>query len=119
MTDSDYLNLAEAVLQAVEAACDHLNATLDVDIDNQRTGGMVTLVFANQTQIVVNLQKPLHEVWLAAKAGGFHYQFHSGQWIENKTHTEFFEQLSRCASQQAGQSLRFTPALAGPASQAG
>ena len=34
---------------------------------------MVTLSFPNGTQIVVNLQKPLHEVWMAAKAGGFHY----------------------------------------------
>jgi CyaY protein len=43
-----------------------INDDTDADVDNQRTGGMVTLVFANRSQIVVNLQKPLHEVWMAA-----------------------------------------------------
>ena len=72
MTDLEYLNQAEALLNAVEAHCDRMNDESDADIDNQRVGAMVTLSFANRSQIVINLQKPLQEVWLAAKAGGFH-----------------------------------------------
>ncbi|OIP23448.1 MAG: iron donor protein CyaY, partial [Comamonadaceae bacterium CG2_30_60_41] len=66
MTDSDYMDHAERLLKAVEAACDRINESTDADIDNQRSGGMVTLVFADRSQIVINLQKPLHEVWVAA-----------------------------------------------------
>ncbi len=101
------MSQAESLLKAIEAACDRLNEATDADIDNQRSGGMVTLVFANRSQIVINLQKPLHEVWMAAKAGGFHYQFDGKQWMDSKGSGEFFAALSRCASAQAGCALSF------------
>lgn len=113
MSDLDtlgYLDYAEAVLQAVEIACDRINDQSDADVDNQRSGGMVTLTFENRSQIIINLQKPLQEIWMAARAGGFHYKYVSGQWLDTKTSQEFFNELSRYASQQAGQPLRFASA---------
>ena len=108
MTDIEYQDRAEALLRAVELSCDRLNESTDADIDNQRVGGMVTLTFANRSQIVINLQKPLHEVWMAARAGGFHYK-HDGQgWMDTKGQGEFFAHLSRCASEQAGEPLNFS-----------
>jgi CyaY protein len=68
---------------------------------------MVTLVFANRSQIVINLQKPLHEIWLAAKCGGFHYQFDGAKWMDTRGQGEFFASLSRYASEQSGQTLVF------------
>lgn len=107
MSDLEYLDRAEAVLNAVETACDRINDESDADVDNQRTGGMVTLTFENRSQIIINLQKPLQEIWLAARAGGFHYKYVSGQWLDTKTGVEFFKNLSRYASEQAGQPLLF------------
>ena len=109
MTDIEYLNHAEVLLRAVEAQCDRLNNTDGVDIDNQRVGGMITLTFANRSQIIINLQKPLHEVWLASKAGGYHYHYLEGRWQDTKGQGEFFEELSRHASHQSGMALQFTP----------
>ena len=108
MTDLEYQDLAESALRAVETACDRINDETDADIDNQRTGGMITLTFSNRSQIIINLQKPLQEIWMAAKAGGFHYKFHEGQWRDTKDSSEFFTGLSHYASEQAGQSLVFT-----------
>ena len=110
MTDSEFMDLAERVLKGVEASCDRINDNTQADIDNQRTGDMVTLVFANRSQIVINLQKPLHEIWLAARSGGYHYKFESGQWMDTKGQGEFFVNLSRFASEQAGCSLEFAGA---------
>jgi len=107
MTDTEYMDRAEALLRAVEQVCDRINDESDADIDNQRVGGMVTLTFANRSQIVINLQKPLHEVWLAARCGGFHYKFDAGLWMDTKGQGEFWESLSRYASEQSGQALRF------------
>lgn len=108
MTDLEFLDRAEAVLRAIEVNCDRINAQSDADIDNQRTGGMVTLVFLDGSQIVVNLQKPLHEIWLAARAGGFHYKFDGQRWMDTKGQGEFFASLSRYASEQAHMPLVFT-----------
>jgi CyaY protein len=108
MTDTEYQDRAEALLKAVELACDRLNEATDADIDNQRVGGMITLTFANRSQIIINLQKPLHEVWLAARAGGFHYKFDGAAWMDTKGNGEFFANLGRYASEQAGVPLSFS-----------
>lgn len=108
MTDTDYMDRAEALLRAIELCCDRINDDGDADIDNQRVGGMVTLTFANRSQIIINLQKPLQEVWLAARAGGFHYRFDGTAWSDTKGQGEFFAHLSRFASEQAGQPLTFS-----------
>lgn len=107
MTDLEFLDHAEALLAAVESACDRLNEDTDADIDNQRVGGMVTLTFRDRSQIVVNLQKPLHEVWLAARSGGYHFRLVDGRWQDTKGQGEFFEVLARNASAQSGLNLRF------------
>lgn len=107
MTDLEYLDHAEALLEAIEASCDRMNDDSDADIDNQRVGGMITLVFSNKSQIVINLQKPLQEVWMATKAGGYHYRLKDGQWMDTKGAGEFLSELSRQASTQAGMALQF------------
>ncbi len=109
MTDLDYQNRAEAALSAIESACDRINDETDADVDNQRTGGMITITFANHSQIIINLQKPLQEIWMAARAGGFHYKFVGTEWRDTKDAGELFAGLSRYASEQAGQPLIFKP----------
>ncbi|MCE2780642.1 iron donor protein CyaY [Limnohabitans sp.] len=109
MTDLEFLDQAERLLAGIENSCDLLNDAADVDIDNQRVGGMVTLTFPNRSQIIVNLQKPLHEVWLAARCGGFHYQFDGTVWQDTKGQGEFWQSLSRYASEQSGRTLWFKP----------
>ncbi len=106
MTDTEYLQHAEALLSAVEASCDRINDVTDADIDNQRVGGMITISFANRSQIIINLQKPLQEVWMATKAGGFHYKFDNA-WRSTREGSEFFSDLSQHASTQAGLNLAF------------
>ena len=108
MTDLEFLDHAEQLLRAVELACDRINDESDADIDNQRTGGMITLSFANRSQIIINLQKPLHEVWLAARSGGYHFRFDGQQWADTKGQGEFFQRLTQDATTQSGLSLTFT-----------
>ncbi len=108
MTDLEYLDHAEALLARVEACCDRINEDPDADVDNQRVGGMVTLIFPDRSQIIINLQKPLHEVWMAARAGGFHYKFDGTAWRDSKGTGEFWADLARYASAQAGRPMAFS-----------
>jgi len=71
-------------------------------------GGMVTLTFADRSQIIVNLQKPLQEVWMAARSGGYHYRWDGSCWRDTKSGSEFFADLSRDASAQARTALTFS-----------
>ena len=107
MTDLEFLDLAEQLLRSLEQQCDQFNEATDADIDNQRVGGMVTLVFADRSQIVVNLQKPLHEVWMATRYGGYHYRWDGSQWADTKGGDLFWSRLSQDASRHAGLPLAF------------
>ena len=108
MTDLEFMDRAEQLLLAVEQCCDRINDTTDADVDSQRAGGMITLTFPNHTQIIINQQKPLHEIWMAAKSGGYHYRFEDGKWMDTKGTGEFFAHLSRDASAQSGLELQFS-----------
>lgn len=109
LSDSDFHRLAQAVLAQVEATVDRWLDADVVDIDSQRTGGLLELTLPGGSKIVLNTQPPLHEIWLAARAGGHHYRHVDGAWRDTRDGSEFFDALSRHASAQAGQALRFEP----------
>lgn len=109
MTDLEFLDCAEKLLLAVEEGCDRINEATDADLDAQRVGGMVTITFGNGSQMVINQQKPLHEIWLAAKTGGYHYRFDGQSWQDTKGGAEFFAELNRNAQLQSGLPLVFSP----------
>jgi len=109
LSDAEYNRLSAAVLAAVEAAADRMLQDDVIDIDTQRTGGLLELSFPNGSKIVINTQPPLHEIWLAARAGGFHFRQERGRWVDTRDGGEFFAALSREASAQGGRPLAFDP----------
>ncbi len=106
MTDAEFHHLAAAVLSRIEAQLDGWLQNDVIDIDSQRTGGLLEMSFPAGSKIVINTQPPLHELWLASRAGGYHFKQVDGQWRDTKDGLEFFERLSREASAQAGKTLR-------------
>lgn len=108
MTDAEYHRLAAAVLSCVEATLDKWLQSDVVDIDSQRTGGLLELTLPAGSKIVINTQPPLQELWLAARAGGYHFKHVDGQWRDTKDGVEFFERLSREVSVQSGKALVFS-----------
>ena len=107
LSDADYHRETAALLARIEAAADRWLQDDVIDIDTQRTGGLLELSFPDGSKIVVNTQPPLHEVWLAARAGGYHYRWVDGRWLDTRDGSEFVDSLSRQASAQAGKPLEF------------
>lgn len=109
LTDAEFHRLSHAVLARIESIVDAWLQDDVIDIDSARTGGMLELSFPGGTKIVVNTQPPLHEIWLAARSGGHHFRYAQGQWRDTRDDREFFDQLSKCASEQAARALVFAP----------
>ena len=107
LTDREYHARTAAVLASIEATVDRWLQQDVIDIDTQRTGGLLELVFPNDTRIVINTQPPLHELWLATRGGGYHYRYVGGRWLDTRDQRDFFDTLSKAASEQSGQPLRF------------
>jgi len=107
LTDADYDARTAAVLSSIEQQVDAWLDNDHIDIDPQRTGGLLELQFQDRSKIVVNTQPPLHELWLASRRGGYHFKFVEGRWLDTKDGVEFFERLSQEASVHGGKTLRF------------
>lgn len=107
LTPGQYQDETEAVLAAVEAQLDRWLEQDVVDVDASRTGGLLELSFPDRSKIVINTQPPLHELWLAGRSGGFHFQFVEGVWRDTRDGQDFFAKLSACASEQASRPLVF------------
>lgn len=109
--DSEYHAITSALLSRIEATVDQWLQDDVVDIDTHRTGGLLELEFPNGSKLVINTQPPLHELWLAARSGGYHYKYSKGRWLDTRDGREFFAALSACASEQAGKPLAFEPSI--------
>lgn len=106
LTDAEYHVRTAAVLASIEVAVDRWLQDDVIDIDARRTGGLLELFFPNGSTIVVNTQPPLHELWLAARSGGYHFKHVDGRWLDTRDGRDFFDVLSTSASEQAGKPLR-------------
>ncbi len=107
MTDAEFQRIAHATLATVEATVDRWLQEDVIDIDPQRTGGLLELSFPGGSKVVINTQPPLHELWLAARGGGHHFKWDGSAWRDTKDGAEFFAVLSRAASEQGGKPLTF------------
>lgn len=104
MNESDFNQLAEDTMTAIEEAVDDCG----VDIDYDSAGGILTLEFGNGSQIIVNKQTPLSQLWVAARSGGFHFDYDAGDecWRLQDGGEDLFSCLSRYCSEQAGEEVR-------------
>jgi CyaY protein len=107
LSDAEYARVTAALLARIEATCDRWLQDDVIDIDTHRTGGLLELAFPDGSKIVVNTQPPLHEVWMAARRGGYHYRHDAGRWVDTRSGAEFIAALSAEASAQAGKPLAF------------
>ncbi|MCU0764782.1 MAG: iron donor protein CyaY [Burkholderiaceae bacterium] len=96
MSESEFLAAAERTLQAIETAVEEC----DADIEATRSGGVLTLELADGSRIVVNSQAPMRQIWVAARSGGFHFEWRDGAWHDTRDGSELFSSLSRAISAQ-------------------
>ena len=107
LQDSEYQAAADRLLAAIEQQVDDWLDQGVIDIDSNRAGGLLELEFPDRSKIVINKQPPLHEIWLAARNGGFHFRLADGAWLDTRDGVEFFARLSDEAGRQAGKPLLF------------
>jgi CyaY protein len=109
MTETEFLDLAESTLNRIEEAFDRLFEQDVVDVECKRSGNVLEIEFVdNGSKIIVNSQAPLQEMWVAARAGGFHYKRVGNEWRNTRDGSELFASLSDYASQQGGAAVKLS-----------
>lgn len=106
MDEKEFDRQAQALLRDLEAQLE----TLEVDIDFELApGGILEIECANGSKIIVNRHNIAKEIWVAAKAGGFHFKWSEteGLWRDTRDQQAFFQKLSVLLSQQSGEAVSF------------
>lgn len=100
MNEAEFHKSVTATLLHIEQAVE----TCGVDIEFENAGDILTLEFENGSKIIINKQAAANQIWVAAKSGGFHYNYDPGAraWRNDQSGAELLTELSRLASEQAG-----------------
>ena len=102
MNDKEFDALADAALQRIELALERSGADLDFTMVDEQ---VLEIEFPDASKIVINRHNAAKEIWVAARSGGFHYQWNSdaGCWRDTHHNQELLSALSELVSEQAGE----------------
>ena len=100
MDDKEFNALADNVLAHIEEGLEASGADIDFEL---AAGGVLEIEFADDSKIIVNRHGVAREMWVAARAGGFHFRWDGSAWRDTRDDAELLEKLSQLVSQQAGQ----------------
>lgn len=103
MNDTEFHQLVDIQMQNIEEAIDESEA----DVDYEVTGNVMTLEFENRSQIIINRQEPMREIWLASKSGGFHFKLIDDKWTCSKTGVELFEMVKEECEKHADEEINW------------
>jgi CyaY protein len=104
MNETEFNALAEQTMLAIEEAIEDSSG----DIDYDTISDILTLEFANGSKIIINKQTPVSQLWVAARSGGFHFDYddETESWRLDSDHSqELFACLSRYCTEQAGEKV--------------
>jgi CyaY protein len=99
MDERQFEARASEALRAIERALDQSGVDADVEL---KEGGVLELEFGNGSKIIVNRHGAAREIWVAARAGGFHFRWDGSAWRDTRDGAELFAALSKLVSAQSG-----------------
>ena len=101
MTESEFNQLSEQTFQQLESLLEHTEG----DIDFEMAGGNVLEIDCSGSKIIINRQAAMHEMWVAARSGGFHYRWQEGAWRNTRDGSELISSLAGMIHAQCGAHL--------------
>ena len=105
MTDTEFNLLVDRTFEEIDRAIE----ASGIEVDAEFTGGILELTFENDSKIILNRQGATHEVWVAAKSGGFHYVWRDGKWCNTRDGSELLTSLAPLIAAQSGEAFAFPP----------
>jgi CyaY protein len=99
MTEQDFQREATTYLGRVAAWVDRLD---DERLDRATSDGIVTLEFDDGTKYVLNRQSGAHQLWFAAGARAWHYDWKDGAWRDDRDGHRLDARLAEVVSAKLG-----------------
>lgn len=101
MTEQEYHQRSDETLKRILRAFDDEDPD---EVEAESIPGVVTLQFGDGRKFILNRQPAVHQLWLAAGASGwkFDYDEASGSWLSDKTREELVGLLTRLVGEKLG-----------------
>jgi CyaY protein len=99
--DTAFLQSADATLAAIGTALDVALDTSDADIDWSLNDGILEIDCGDDGKLIVNRHGVNREIWVAAKAGGYHFRADGGTWRDTRSRETLAATLARLLRDQA------------------
>lgn len=105
MNESVFNQRVDATLEAIEEVLDDA----ETDLDYLISGGVLTIICENRSQIILTRQAPISQLWVATRTGGYHFDFdaENERWVLDSDGTPLAELMNREFAAQAGETLNF------------
>ena len=101
MDDSQFQEIVDDEFVRIEDRVDEL----ELDIDVNASGGVLTFTLDSGSSVILSRQIASHEIWVAAKSGGFHLKRAGDGWRCDNTNESLEQLLNRVFMEQVGASL--------------
>lgn len=95
--NTDFLLRAQSTLDQLELILEQTFESLNMDVDIDRSGGVLNIHINQHTNIIINLQSPMQQIWLATPYNGYHYTWDTIQnnWINTRNGLNFYTELAQ------------------------
>ena len=105
LTEARFHDLVDATQQVLEDVFD--DSGLDMDLEN--SAGVLTAKFEGGQQLIFSRQEPLRQLWLAAREGGFHFDYdeQESRWKCDSSDELLSEMVQRLTQAYTGAELDF------------
>ena len=107
MTDPDFNKHYDDTLMAIEEAVETAMEDSDIELDFVTVNDILTLTCEDATSIIITRQSATNQLWLAAKSGGFHFDFLENLWVCDADQESLGKKLTAICEQQGGVSINF------------
>lgn len=95
MLESEFVSLAEVALADIETELDDSGR----DLDYATVGsGVLEIELDDGSKIVVNRHVAMQEIWVAARAGGFHFRWDGNAWRDTRDGRELMRVFAELIS---------------------
>ena len=101
MTQESFDQRIDNTLLAIEEAIDEEGQ----DIDYDTIAGILTLIFPDDSKIIINRQSATDQLWIAARSGGFHLDWQEDDWFCVSEAQGINELLNRLCTEQLGEKV--------------
>lgn len=106
MTESEFLQLSESTMRAIEDALEKALSDVDVDVECNLAGNILEIEFMDKgSKVLINSHSPMRELWVAAPSGAHHFRFAHDRWTDTRSAQDLYATLSAIVSIQAEKDL--------------